>query len=234
MIGTIDEVHPRLSDSPSFGGRQLDSIRIPVYIYSMVELTPRQAQILRMIREFLDTTGMPPTRAEIASALGFRSPNAAEEHLRALARKGAIEMLPGTSRGIRLLQPSGLPVVGRVAAGSPILAEEHIEEYCGIAPGVFRPRAHYFLRVRGQSMRDAGILDGDLLAVHRTGEAANGQIVVARLDDEVTVKRLQRRGRRVRLLPENPEFEPIEVDLRRQSLVIEGLGVGVLRAGEPL
>jgi len=200
----------------------------------MSSLTPRQSQVLELIRQFAAEQGYPPTRAEIATALGFRSANAAEEHLKALARKGAIELLPGASRGIRLTGAEGLPVVGRVAAGSPILAEEHIEDRYALGGELFHPRAHYLLRVRGMSMRDAGILDGDLLAVHRTAEATNGQIVVARLDDEVTVKRFRRRGRRVRLLPENPDFQPIEVDLRRQSLVIEGLGVGILRNGTPL
>lgn len=197
----------------------------------MDSLTPRQAQILAMIRDHLSTHGWPPTRAEIAAALGFRSPNAAEEHLRALARKGAIELVPGASRGIQLNE-TGVPVVGRVAAGNPILAEQHIEARYQIDPTIFRPRADYFLRVRGMSMRDAGILEGDLLAVHRTSEARNGQIVVARLENEVTVKRFQRRGRQVRLLPENSEFDPIDVDLRRQPLVIEGIGVGVLRRGK--
>lgn len=197
-------------------------------------LTPRQAQILDLIRDCLETGGLPPTRAEIAERLGFRSANAAEEHLRALARKGFIELLPGFSRGIRVLAedvPRGLPVVGRVAAGRPILAEEHIEDHCRVDPALFRPRADYFLRVRGMSMREVGIRDGDLLAVHATPEAANGRIVVARLEDEVTVKRFRRRGSRVWLLPENPDFEPLEVDLRRQPLVIEGLGVGILRRG---
>jgi len=203
-----------------------------------MQLTLRQRQILDLIRRHLRDTGFPPTRAEIARALGFRSANAAEEHLRALDRRGVIEILPGISRGIRLLEAAEdmlfLPVVGRVAAGSPILAEEHIEDRYRLDPGLFRPRAHYLLRVKGESMRDAGILDGDLLAVHRTPEASNGQIVVARLGDEVTVKRLRRDGRRrhrLILLPENPDFEPIEVDLREQPLVIEGLGVGVLRTG---
>lgn len=194
-------------------------------------LTARQSQILRMIRRFMADAGRPPTRQEIAAALGFRSPNAAEEHLRALARKGAIELVPGASRGIRL-KDEGLPVVGRVAAGSPILAEEHIEDHYQIDASLFHPRADYFLRVRGESMRDAGILNEDLLAVHRTPEADNGQIVVARIGDEVTVKRFQRHGREVRLLPENPEFEPIEIDLQRDALVIEGIGVGVLRNGK--
>jgi repressor LexA len=200
-----------------------------------MNLTPRQNQILELIRKHLDETGFPPTRAEIAQTLGFRSANAAEEHLRALARKGAIELLKGTSRGIRLLlpePPAGLPVVGRVAAGSPILAAEHVEDHYAVDSDLFRPRAHYLLRVRGMSMRDVGILDGDLLAVHTSRRAENGQIVVARLEDEVTVKRFRRHGRwkhRVRLLPENPDFDPIEVDLRYQELVIEGLAVGLLR-----
>ncbi len=201
----------------------------------MSELTPRQAEILEFIQAFAEEEGCPPTRAEIAEAFGFRSANAAEEHLRALARKGVIELVPGSSRGIRLLEEeAGMPVVGRVAAGSPILAEEHIEDRYPVDPALFHPRAHYLLRVRGMSMRDAGILDGDLLAVHRTRQARNGQIVVARLDDEVTVKRFRRRGSIVQLLPENPDFEPIRVDLRRQPLVIEGLGVGILRNDTPL
>jgi len=200
----------------------------------MSELTPRQAEILDLIRASIAERGSPPTRAEIAEAFGFRSANAAEEHLKALARKGAIELLPGSSRGIRLLEEPGLPVVGKVSAGSPILAEQHIDAHYEVDPRVFRPSADYLLRVRGMSMRDAGILDGDLLAVHRTHEARNGQVVVARVEDEVTVKRFQRRGSQVQLLPENPEFEPIHVDLRRQSLIIEGLGVGILRAGQSL
>ncbi|MGH8651643.1 MAG: transcriptional repressor LexA [Gammaproteobacteria bacterium] len=198
----------------------------------MEKLTKRQAQILRMIRKFIETEGFPPTRAEIADKLGFRSPNAAEDHLRALQRKGAIELLPGASRGIRLReekQRAGLPVVGRVAAGNPILAEEHIEAYYNVDARLFQPRAHYFLRVKGMSMRDVGILNGDLLAVHTTREASSGQIVVARVENEVTVKRFRRRGTQVRLLSENPSFPPIEVDLRKQSFTIEGLVVGVLR-----
>lgn len=195
-------------------------------------LTPRQKQIFDMIRKSIETRGMPPTRAEIGQAFGFRSPNAAEEHLRALERKGVIEMIPGSSRGIRVTAPSGLPVVGRVAAGHPILAEEHIEEHYAVGANLFRPRAHYLLRVQGMSMKDAGILDGDLLAVHKTSRAENGQLVVARLDDEVTVKQFRQRGNIVTLLPRNPDFEPIRVDLNRQELVIEGLGVGVLRNGK--
>ena len=201
-----------------------------------MNLTPRQAEILDLIRRHLAETGFPPTRAEIARRLGFRSANAAEEHLRALARKGAIELLPGTSRGIRLVAgenlATGLPVIGRVAAGSPILAAEHVEDRYAIDPRLFRPAADYLLRVRGLSMRDAGILDGDLLAVHATPEAQSGQIVVARLGDEVTVKRLKRDRRsphRVVLRAENPDFPPIELDLRREPLVIEGIGVGLVR-----
>jgi repressor LexA len=195
----------------------------------MNKLTPRQAEILALIREFVSDTGFPPTRAEIAKRLGFRSANAAEDHLRALARKGAIELTPGSSRGIRLTEDDGLPVVGRVAAGSPILAQEHIERRYSLAPELFTPKADYLLKVRGMSMRDVGILDGDLLAVHKTAEARNGQIVVARLQDEVTVKRFERNRHLVRLLPENPDFSPIEVDLRHEPLEIEGLAVGVIR-----
>ncbi len=197
----------------------------------MEHLTPRQAQVLDLIRRHIDDTGYPPTRADIAQELGFRSPNAAEEHLKALARKGAIEMIPGTSRGIRLPEETGLPVVGRVAAGSPILAAEHVEDRVNIAPGFFRPRADFLLRVRGDSMCEIGIMDGDLLAVHKTPEAANGQIVVARVEDEVTVKRFQRtrQRNRVLLLPENANYQPIEVDLANQSFQIEGLSVGVIR-----
>lgn len=209
------------------------------------ELTPRQTEILRVIRELSDASGYPPTRAELAHALGFRSINAAEEHLQALARKGALSLQAGTSRGIRLKPVAeevegpmssdsddpGLPVVGRVAAGSPILAEQHIEAHIRLDAAIFHPRADYLLRVHGLSMRDAGILDGDLLAVHRTPEAGNGQLVVARLEDEVTVKRFERHGHTVRLLPANPDFSPIEIDLRHQALTIEGIGVGVLRRG---
>lgn len=200
----------------------------------MTDLTLRQREILDLIRSSIAERGSPPTRAEIAQAFGFRSANAAEEHLKALARKGAIELLPGSSRGIRLLEEPGLPVVGRVSAGYPILAEQHIEAHYEVDSRVFQPPADYLLRVRGMSMRDAGILDGDLLAVHRTTEARNGQVVVARLEEEVTVKRFQRSGHHVRLLPENPDFRPIEVDLRKQDVVIEGLGVGILRVGPTL
>jgi len=198
----------------------------------MLPLTSRQNQVLLFIQEFMEEEGFPPTRAEIAEGLGFRSVNAAEDHLKALVRKEAIEILAGTSRGIRLLEDaaeSGLPVVGRVAAGKPILAEQHIQRHYQLDSRLFRPRAHYLLRVKGQSMRDAGILDGDLLAVHRQPTAENGDIVVARIDDEVTVKRFRRRGNAVRLVPENDDFEPVVVDLRRETLAIEGIGVGVIR-----
>ena len=200
----------------------------------MEELTRRQAEILELICTHLEETGFPPTRAEIAAHFGFSSPNAAEEHLRALERKGAIEILPGASRGLRVLQPEGLPVVGRVAAGAPILAEQHIDAHYRIDSTLFKPRAHYFLRVRGLSMRDAGILDGDLLAVHRTQEVRAGQIIVARVNDEVTVKRFKRRGNQIQLLPENTEFKPIEVDLRKDRFAIEGLGVGIVRNAKSL
>jgi repressor LexA len=201
----------------------------------MTSLTPRQTEVLTLIRKVIADTGLPPTRAEIASALGFRSANSAEEHLRALERKGAIRLIPGTSRGIQLKdslrEQLGLPLIGRVAAGSPILAEEHIEARYQIDPTLFQPRPHYLLQVRGMSMRDVGILDGDLVAVHRTPEVRNGQIVVARLDDEVTVKRYRQEGHLVWLMPENQEFAPIRVNLQAQPLIIEGLVVGVLRNG---
>ena len=197
-------------------------------------LTPRQQEVLNLIRRYIADRGIPPTRVEIAGTLGFKSPNAAEEHLQALARKGVIELVPGTSRGIRLVEQLGLglPLIGRVAAGQPILAEENIEDHINMDAQLFKPRADYLLRVRGQSMKDAGILDGDMLAVHRTTEASNGQIVVARLENDVTVKRWNRRGNVVRLLPENPDFEPIEVDLRTAPLAVEGIGVGIIRAGK--
>ena len=201
----------------------------------MRELTPRQKEILEMIQEFIGETGMPPTRAEIARELGFKSANAAEEHLRALQRKGVLELLPGASRGIQLKDSlrdqMGLPLVGRVAAGSPILAQEHIEAHYKIDPQLFRPKPHYLLRVSGMSMKNAGILDGDLVAVHRTPEVRSRQIIVARLDDEVTVKRYRQTGSVVSLLPENDDFEPIIVDLKEQALVIEGVVVGVIRDG---
>ncbi len=199
----------------------------------MDELTPRQSEVLDFIRSFREGTGMPPTRAEIARHLGFRSVNAAETHLRALARRGAIELVPGASRGIQLTAAAesspGLPLVGRVAAGQPMLATEHIERHYRLDPALFDIRPHYLLRVSGMSMRDAGILDGDLVAVCRTPEVRNGQIIVARLDDEVTVKRYRQSGRIVWLLPHNPDHEPIRVDLRHDPLVIEGVVVGVIR-----
>jgi repressor LexA len=199
----------------------------------MYELTPRQYQVLELIRKHIETHGMPPTRAEIALGLGFRSPNAAEDHLRALARKGAVELVPGASRGIRLKdairEQLGLPLVGRVAAGQPILAQEHIEARYDVDPDLFHPRPHYLLQVHGMSMRDAGILDGDLVAVHRTPEVRSRQIVVARLEDEVTVKRYRQEGSVVWLLPENPDFEPIRVDIKETPLMIEGVVVGVVR-----
>ncbi|MCI5106256.1 MAG: transcriptional repressor LexA [Pseudomonadales bacterium] len=199
----------------------------------MIKLTPRQEQILDYIKEYLAETGFPPTRSEIAKEMGFKSPNAAEEHLRALARKGAIEMMPGTSRGIRLpiSEQLGLPIIGQVAAGSPLLAEECIDDYCDIPPDMFSPRADYLLTVKGTSMVDVGIYEDDLLAVHKTDQARNGDIIVARIDEEVTVKRLEtgRSKYRVSLIAENPDFDPIEVDLRDRNFAIEGISVGVIR-----
>jgi len=201
----------------------------------MRELTPRQKQILELIQDFIYETGMPPTRAEIATELGFKSANAAEEHLRALQRKGVLDLVPGTSRGIQLKDSlrdqMGLPLIGRVAAGNPILAEENIETHYRLDPQLFSPKPHYLLRVQGMSMKNAGILDGDLVAVHRTPEVRSRQIIVARLDDEVTVKRYRQNGSLVSLLPENEDFEPIIVDLKIQNLVIEGVVVGVIRDG---
>ena len=199
----------------------------------MDKLTQRQQQVLDIVRQHIDHTGYPPTRADIARELGFKSANAAEEHLKALARKGAIEMIPGASRGIRLPDNPGIPIIGRVAAGDPILADAHIEDYCDLPTSFFKPHADYFLTVAGDSMIDVGILDGDLLAVHSTPVAKNGDIVVARIEDEVTVKRLRRTNQKhlVQLLPENPDYEPIKVDLRAQAFAIEGLSVGILRRG---
>ncbi|WP_392560517.1 transcriptional repressor LexA [Orbus mooreae] len=201
----------------------------------MKPLTERQQQIYDLIKEHINSTGMPPTRAEISAQLGFRSANAAEEHLKALARKGAIEMIAGSSRGIRLLledeNEDGLPLIGRVAAGSPILAQEHIEGHYQVDPSLFKPNADFLLRVNGMSMKDIGILDGDLLAVHKTQEARNGQVVVARIGEEVTVKRIEKKGTKVRLIAENEEFAPIDVDLQKQDFSIEGLAVGVIRNG---
>ena len=209
----------------------------------MDELTERQGEILKLIRELVEVSGYPPTRAEIAERMGFKSVNAAEQHLRALEKKGKIEISEGASRGIRVLdaKPGAragrlleLPVIGRVAAGSPMLAAEHVQERYPVDPNLFTPRADYLLRVRGMSMRDAGILEGDLLAVHKTQDARSGQVVVARLADDVTVKRLRRKGNTVQLLPENPDFEPIEVDARSEELAIEGIAVGVIRNGKSL
>jgi len=205
----------------------------------MRPLTARQSEILELIKDNLHATGMPPTRAEIAAKLGFRSANAAEEHLKALARKGVIEILPGMSRGIRLVSDDyeieeGLPLIGQVAAGSPILAQEHIEGHFKVDESLFYPAASFLLKVNGMSMRDIGILDGDMLAVHKTEQAKNGQIVVARVEDEVTVKRFEQKGRQVLLHPENEEFSTIVVDLSQQVFAIEGLAVGVIRNGATL
>ncbi|WP_392561898.1 transcriptional repressor LexA [Orbus sturtevantii] len=201
----------------------------------MKPLTERQQQIYDLIRTHIQATGMPPTRAEIATQLGFRSANAAEEHLKALARKGAIEMIAGSSRGIRLLLEDevedGLPLIGRVAAGSPILAQEHVEGHYQVDPTLFKPSADFLLRINGMSMKDIGILDGDLLAVHKTQNALNGQVIVARIGEEVTVKRLEKKGTKIRLIAENTEFLPIEVDLQKHDFSIEGLAVGVIRNG---
>jgi len=201
------------------------------------KLTERQQQVLNLIKENLISSGMPPTRNEIANALGFKSANAAEQHLKALAKKGAIEMLPGASRGIRIIDDeippeepiTGIPIVGRVAAGSPILATEHIDHYIPVSPDLFNPPADYFLKVQGMSMRDAGILDDDLLAVHQIKQAHNGDIVVARIEDEVTVKRFYRQGHEVKLVAENPDFSPVIIDLRSQPVEIEGIAVGIVR-----
>jgi repressor LexA len=209
----------------------------------MPDLTPKQLEVLGFIRRFMERDGLPPTRAEIARGLNLRNRQGIDQHLRALASKGAIELTPGIARGIRLLPFAGaepviagesehtdeLPILGRIAAGAPILAEGNIEDYARVDPALFRPRAHFLLRVRGDSMKDADILDRDLLAVHRTSEVRNGQIVVARLGNEATVKYYRRQGHRVRLEPANAAYQPIEIDLRKQPLTIEGLGVGVIR-----
>jgi len=209
-------------------------------------LTDRQTEVLQLICQSIRDDGMPPTRAEISYMLGFSSANAAESHLRALERKGMIEILQGASRGLMILpaaaeyvdecriitsdsQAEALPLIGRVAAGEPILAISNIEDHYMIDPDLFSPRADYLLRVSGMSMRDAGIIAGDLLAVHSPQEARNNQIVVARVDDEVTVKTYQRKRNRITLLPENEDFDPIEVDLKTQDFAIEGLYVGILR-----
>ncbi len=198
----------------------------------MEQLTFRQTEILSFIQQTIRETGMPPTRAEIAEHFEFRSINAAEKHLQALAKKGAIELLTGTSRGILLpdaASVTGVAVVGRVAAGEPILAEQYVEDYYDIDPRLFRVRVDYLLRVHGTSMRDIGILDGDLLAVHKTPDAENGQIVVARLNGEVTVKRFKRTAKKIHLLPENSDFEPIIVDAASGDFCIEGIAVGSIR-----
>ena len=202
----------------------------------MRPLTARQQEVLALLKRHLETTGMPPTRAEISRELGFKSPNAAEEHLKALARKGAIEIVPGASRGIRILDDSaneefeGLPLVGRVASGEPILAEQHIEATYRVDADMFKPQADFLLKVYGQSMKNIGILDGDLLAVHSTKDVRNGQIVVARIEDEVTVKRLEKKGSVIYLHAENEEFDPIVVDLEEQeNFEIEGIAVGIIR-----
>lgn len=199
----------------------------------LMKLTARQADVLAVVKTHIENTGFPPTRADIALELGFKSANAAEEHLKALARKGAIEMIPGTSRGIRIPEAKGIPIVGQVAAGSPILAQEHIEDYCELPSVFFRPHADYLLRVKGDSMIEAGIFEDDLLAVHRCQQAESGAIIVARIDDEVTVKRLKRTRSKYQLLllPENSDYDPIEVNLKHQEFAIEGLSVGIIRRG---
>jgi repressor LexA len=203
-------------------------------------LSPRQREVLAFIQRFTQAHGMPPTRGDIAEGLGLKNRQGIDQHLKALAAKGAIELLPGISRGIRLREPAkttsrsaerGLPLLGRIAAGSPILAEENIDEHVNVDPGLFRPHADFLLRVRGDSMKDADILDRDLLAVHRTSQVRNGQIVVARLGNEATVKYYRRQGDLVRLLPANPAYKPIEIDLGQRELTIEGLAVGVIRTG---
>lgn len=203
----------------------------------MEKCTPRQAEILSLIRDKITLEGRPPTRAEIARAFGFRSINAVETHLRALVRKGALELHPGTARGIRLKNyapagnTGGLPLIGHVAAGSPLLAQEHIEDYYQLDPNLFRPQADYLLRVYGESMTGVGIMHGDLIAVHRTQEIRDGQITVVRIDDEVTIKRLYRSGAVARLVAENPAFSTMQVDVRAHSLSVEGLAVGIVRNG---
>jgi len=197
----------------------------------MPDLSPKQLEVLAFIRRFMESGGLPPTRGEIAEGLRLKNRQGIDQHLRALAAKGAIELIPGISRGIRLAEaaPTGLPLLGRIAAGAPILASANIEDYVNVDPALFRPAADFLLRVRGDSMKNADILDRDLLAVHRTKQARNGQIVVARLGDEATVKYYRRQGQLVRLEPANPDFAPIEIDLREQELAIEGLATGVIR-----
>jgi repressor LexA len=197
----------------------------------MPDLTPKQLEVLAFIRRFMEHGGLPPTRGEIAEGLRLKNRQGIDQHLRALAAKGAIELIPGISRGIRLSEaaPVGLPLLGRIAAGAPILAAANIEDYVSVDPALFRPAADFLLRVRGDSMKDADILDRDLLAVHCTKQARNGQIVVARIGDEATVKYYRRQGQLVRLEPANPAYAPIEIDLREQELAIEGLATGVVR-----
>jgi repressor LexA len=216
----------------------------------MTKLTARQQEVFDLIRRAIERTGFPPTRAEIAAELGFSSANSAEEHLRALARKGVIELAAGASRGIRLLQSSeddtphqftlphpsimqlSLPLVGRVAAGSPILAQEHIAQHYACDPALFSSKPDYLLKVRGLSMRDAGIFDGDLLAVQKKSEAKDGQIIVARLGDDVTVKRLKRRPNGIELIAENPDYENIFVQAGSAEFALEGIAVGLIRPTE--
>ena len=194
-----------------------------------MKLTPRQQEILDFIKNSLEMLGAPPTRMEISHAFGFASPNAAEDHLKALAKKGAIVLEPGSARGIRLVEQLGLPLIGSVAAGSPILAVENVQGRYNFDAGLFSPRAVFLLKVRGLSMIDAGIFDGDLLAVHKTNQARDGQIVVARLDEEVTVKRLDSSKGQIRLIAENPDFEPIVVNPEEVEFAIEGIAVGLIR-----
>ena len=194
-----------------------------------MKLTPRQQEILDFIRNTLEALGAPPTRMEISSAFGFASPNAAEDHLKALAKKGAINLEPGSARGIRLVEQLGLPLIGSVAAGSPILAVENVQARYAFDAGMFNPRADFLLKVRGLSMIDAGIFDGDLIAVHKTNQARDGEIVVARIDEEVTVKRLERGQNQIRLIAENPDFAPIVINPGEVEFAIEGVAVGLIR-----
>jgi len=246
----VEDIHLSAGDTHHTLHRSSDCMKIQALTYTgryMTPLTARQQQILDLIRQTIASTGIPPTRAEIASSLGFRSANAAEDHLKALARKGAIELTAGTSRGIRLksgqndaAHPSAtgslaanfaqlvVPLIGRVAAGHPILAAEHITRQVGVDPALFSDRPDYLLTVRGLSMRDAGILEGDLLAVRKAHEARNGQIVVARIGDEVTVKRFRHIDGRIHLLPENPDFQPIVISTS-DEFALEGIAVGLIR-----
>lgn len=194
-----------------------------------MKLTPRQQEILDFIKSTLEVLGAPPTRMEISSAFGFASPNAAEDHLKALAKKGAIVLEPGSARGIRLVEQLGLPLIGSVAAGSPILAVENVQGRYAFDANMFSPKADFLLKVRGLSMIDIGMFDGDLLAVHKTNQARDGQIVVARIDEEVTVKRLERSGGQIRLIAENPDFQPIIVNPEEVEFAIEGIAVGLIR-----